>query len=153
MTSNEYKDGYYTVNNVLYKLNGGYKVYNGSDNAVYFSNDETNYTKLTEMSVLTAMQPVTASVTGTSSEIQVSGNTDLTATLNNATIKTVAWQSDKPGVASVTGDTATATVSGVAEGTATITATITYDIGANSDDKTIAVTYPVKVVAAPAQEG
>lgn len=140
--------GYYEFNNVMYKLNPGYKIYKGSDNYTYFSNDETNYTKLTSMNTAKAMLPVTASVSGP--QMTVNGqNPALTATLTNATIKEVAWASSKTAVATVTGTDANATLNTVAVGETEITATITYTLtGANSvtTDKTIVVKYTVTVI-------
>ena len=147
--------GYVRMNGVDYKINTGYKIYNGSDNTLYYSTDESTYTKLTPANITEVGVPVTGSVTGTATSIETSGTATLTANLANATIKSVSWTSNNPSVATVAADAdpatgASATVTGAGEGTAVITATITYTAG--STDYSVTSTYTVTVTA-PAAGG
>lgn len=153
LTSEEYKAGVYTFNNALYTVNGGYKIYQGSDNTVYFSNDEATYTKLTVLNQNTVLTPVTVSVSGNGA-VEVGATTAMNVGSTAGTVKTVVWSvaADDAEVASVTGDASGATVNGLAAGSAKITAAVELEF-ANADasattvknvnvDFTVTVTEP-----------
>jgi hypothetical protein len=140
-------NGYFVFNGTTYKLKSGYKFYQGSDNTVYYSTDESSYTKVTAQNVNKIGDAVTASITG-DAEIVGTGSVTLTPVLENATITSIVWSSDNQDAATVTGTASSATVTGVAPGSATIKAVITYT---GDTSKTIEATYKVTVTAAPTE--
>lgn len=126
----DYAAGLYEYNGVNV-LKTGYKIYNGSDNTVYYSNDETNYTKLTVMNYTNAMTPLTVSVTGTASIVE-GNNTTLKVTASAGTIKSVTWTNSEDAVATIPADDTDAeiVVTAVDAGTTEITAAVTVEFGA-----------------------
>lgn len=161
LNTTEYNAGVYTYNNAVYKMNAGYKLYRGSDNIIYYSTDESTYTKLTAMNVNTALTPVNIKVDGALSIVK--GNTSaLTITPNIGTIETATWASGTESVATITnGSTTGATVNALAAGTSKITATVSLKIGEGENIVTlndvkiefnVTVTEPAPVVPEEPEE-
>lgn len=149
-------NGFYDATTSIYKVLNGNHIYKADDNRTYFSSDESNYTRLTSRTADQALALVTGEIVGGKTSVDSDSTTDLTASLTNATIKSVAWSTTNGTLSSESGNEVTFTAqtiaAGEAAGTATVTAVITFNIGTESEpiDKTITATWTVTVNAAAA---
>lgn len=149
-------NGFYDATTSIYKVLNGNHIYEADDNRTYFSSDEAKYTRLTSRTADQALALVTGEIVGGKTSVDSASATNLTASLTNATIKSVAWSTTNGTLSSNTGNAVTFTAqtiaAGEAAGTATVTAVITFNIGTESEpiDKTITATWTVTVNAAAA---
>ena len=149
-------NGFYDATTSIYKVLNGNHIYEADDNRTYFSSDEANYTRLTSRTADQALALVTGEIVGGTTSVDSDSTTNLTASLTNATIKSVAWSTTNGTLSSNTGNEVTFTAqtiaAGEAAGTATVTAVITFNIGTESVpiDKTVTATWTVTVNAAAA---
>ena len=149
-------NGFYDATTSIYKVLNGNHIYKADDNRTYFSSDEANYTRLTSRTADQALALVTGEIVGGTTSVNSDSTTNLTASLTNATIKSVAWSTTNGTLSSDTGNAVTFTAqtigAGEAAGTATVTAVITFNIGTESVpiDKTVTATWTVTVNAAAA---
>lgn len=149
-------NGFYDATTSIYKVLNGNHIYKADDNRTYFSSDEANYTRLTSRTADQALALVTGEIVGGKTSVDSGSTTNLTASLTNATIKSVAWSTTNGTLSSNTGNAVTFTAptiaAGEAAGTATVTAVITFNIGTESVpiDKTVTATWTVTVNAAAA---
>ena len=149
-------NGFYDATTSIYKVLNGNHIYKADDNRTYFSSDESNYTRLTSRTADQALALVTGEIVGGTTSVNSDSNTNLTASLTNATIKSVAWSTTNGTLSSESGNAVTFTAqtigAGEAAGTATVTAVITFNIGTESVpiDKTVTATWTVTVNAAAA---
>ena len=149
-------NGFYDATTSIYKVLNGNHIYKADDNRTYFSSDESNYTRLTSRTADQALALVTGEIVGGTTSVDSDSTTDLTASLTNATIKSVAWSTTNGTLSSESGNAVTFTAqtigAGEAAGTATVTAVITFNIGTESVpiDKTVTATWTVTVNAAAA---
>ena len=149
-------NGFYDATTSIYKVLNGNHIYKADDNRTYFSSDEANYTRLTSRTADQALALVTGEIVGGTTSVDSDSTTDLTASLTNATIKSVAWSTTNGTLSSESGNAVTFTAqtigAGEAAGTATVTAVITFNIGTESVpiDKTVTATWTVTVNAAAA---
>ena len=149
-------NGFYDATTSIYKVLNGNHIYEADDNRTYFSSDEANYTRLTSRTADQALALVTGEIVGGTTSVNSDSTTNLTASLTNATIKSVAWSTTNGTLSSESGNAVTFTAqtigAGEAAGTATVTAVITFNIGTESVpiDKTITATWTVTVNAAAA---
>lgn len=149
-------NGFYDATTSIYKVLNGNHIYEADDNRTYFSSDEANYTRLTSRTADQALALVTGEIVGGTTSVNSDSTTNLTASLTNATIKSVAWSTTNGTLSSESGNAVTFTAqtigAGEAAGTATVTAVITFNIGTESVpiDKTVTATWTVTVNAAAA---
>ena len=149
-------NGFYDATTSIYKVLNGNHIYEADDNRTYFSSDEANYTRLTSRTADQALALVTGEIVGGTTSVNSDSTTNLTASLTNATIKSVAWSTTNGTLSSESGNAVTFTAqtigAGEAAGTATVTAVITFNIGTESEpiDKTVTATWTVTVNAAAA---
>ena len=149
-------NGFYDATTSIYKVLNGNHIYKADDNRTYFSSDEANYTRLTSRTADQALALVTGEIVGGTTSVNSDSTTNLTASLTNATIKSVAWSTTNGTLSSNTGNAVTFTAqtmaAGEAAGTATVTAVITFNIGTEIEpiDKTVTATWTVTVNAAAA---
>ena len=149
-------NGFYDATTSIYKVLNGNHIYKPDANHTYFSSDEANYTRLTSRTADQALALVTGEIVGGTTSVNSDSTTNLTASLTNATIKSVAWSTTNGTLSSESGNAVTFTAqtigAGEAAGTATVTAVITFNIGTESEpiDKTVTATWTVTVNAAAA---
>lgn len=149
-------NGFYDATTSIYKVLNGNHIYKPDANHTYFSSDESNYTRLTSRTADQALALVTGEIVGGKTSVDSDSTTDLTASLANAAIKSVAWSTTNGTLSSDTGNAVTFTAqtiaAGEAAGTATVTAVITFNIGTTDApvEKTVTATWTVTVNAAAA---
>ena len=142
-----YENGYLYYENILGKINSGYKLYTGNNDKIYFRDEAVEgaaYTELTLENVTTVLTPVNATLSATPAAIAVDGTAELTAALSDDTLTVTKYEfvrtAGDDAVATAQASDGTLTVTGVGAGTVKYKVTVTVKVGSGDGAATATAT-------------